>query len=457
MRDIKNTWPVITVVPLILTLCTCSKRPLPESLRADLRMADSIHFQFAVYYLPRPSGDPLAALRQVLVRQHNQFTLVAQMPEVPGDLLVCARVQSDVPQEYAPPDMASLQHFGRGLTAEQARALQKSEQAFLLDFGYPSKYVWEGLRAANEITEAVARETGGLLWDEQTRQVFSPEEWRRQRIASWTEDWPDVSDHTTIHAYQSDRYVRAITLGMSKIGLPDVVVENFSWSTSGTMGHLINLFCQSLAEGAAVRNRGEFDLDLRAIKTEKVRTAQMASLKAKASAVAFLSLRKGQWEEGDPRNRLVEIVFDRYSGPDVHARQNAMLSSLFGSEDAIMPVGHNEELLAASRKAKAHLPALREAFTAGLQPGEFIQVKAPFKASDGGQEWMWVEIISWQGNKVTGLLRNEPFSIPSLHAGQTVKVNEKDIFDYIRRYPDGREEGNSTGAILEKMQQKKDD
>ena len=134
------------------------------------------------------------------------------------------------------------------------------------------------------------------------------------------------------------------------------------------------------------------------------------------------------------------------------AKQEALLSSLFGWEDAITPVKHNEALLAASQRAKAKLPALRKDFAAGLNPGEFIQVKAPFKTPDGGQEWMWVEITAWEGANIKGILKNEPFNIPSLHAGQIVQVKQEDVFDYIRQYPDGRQEGNETGAIIEKMQ-----
>jgi uncharacterized protein YegJ (DUF2314 family) len=165
----------------------------------------------------------------------------------------------------------------------------------------------------------------------------------------------------------------------------------------------------------------------------------------------LLSLKKGKWEEGDPQNRLIEIAFDRYAGRDIHAMQESRMSSLFGWEDETSAVKHDEELLAASKRAKSQLPALLKAFSKGLAPGEFIQVKAPFKAVDGGNEWMWVEIIEWQGNSIKGLLKNEPFNVPSLHGGQIVEVSQEDIFDYIRNYPDGRQEGNETGAIIEKM------
>ena len=100
------------------------------------------------------------------------------------------------------------------------------------------------------------------------------------------------------------------------------------------------------------------------------------------------------------------------------------------------------------------MPGLQRDFNAGLQPGELIEVKAPFKTPDGGNEWMWVEISSWKGNLIRGVLKNEPFNIPDLHSGQVVEIWQGDVFDYIREYPDKRREGNTTGDILEKMRQK---
>jgi uncharacterized protein YegJ (DUF2314 family) len=454
MRQLIHTFSAIAQASLILALVACTKMPESEVIPAGPLMSDSIGFQFAVYYLPKPAKDPLTVLHEVLAARHSKLKLVAQLPKAAQEPLLSAHMLDRVQEEYAPPDMKSLGYFGRGLTREQAQALQKSAQAYILDFGHPGAEVWPGLRTACEIAEAVARETGGLLWDEQTREVFSPDEWHKRRIASWKEVVPEISRHTVIHAYNTGEYVRAITLGMSKFGLPDVVVDEFSWSSNESMGLLINLFSQAMGEGAAVAKGGEFDLDLRALKNKKVRDTQLESLKHNATATALLSLRKGKWEEGDPNNRLIEIAFNRYPGRDVHASQEQLLSSLFGWEDAVTNVKHNEELLAASGRAKAQLPLLQQAFAAGLQPGEYIQVKAPFAVPAGGQEWMWVEITAWNGNDIKGLLKNEPFNIPSLHGGQIVEIRQQDVFDFIRRYADGREEGNETGAIIRKMQDK---
>jgi uncharacterized protein YegJ (DUF2314 family) len=115
-------------------------------------------------------------------------------------------------------------------------------------------------------------------------------------------------------------------------------------------------------------------------------------------------------------------------------------------------IKHTEELEEASRKAKAHLPALREEFIHGLPLEEYIQVKAPFDTPTGGKEWMWVEVTKWNEKRIIGLLANDPFQIPAMHSGQVVEVHEEDVFDYLKTYPDKHSEGNTTGEIIKKME-----
>ncbi len=62
---------------------------------------------------------------------------------------------------------------------------------------------------------------------------------------------------------------------------------------------------------------------------------------------------------------------------------------------------------------------------------------------------MWVEVVSWQADKIKGILRNEPENVPTLRAGQTVEVSEQQVFDYIRHRADGTSEGTETGKVIE--------
>jgi uncharacterized protein YegJ (DUF2314 family) len=448
---------------LLLSLVSCSRTEVPtengdsnSSRKANATaspknaMSDHIAFQFAIYYLPEPKRDPLAELDGLLKEIPDSIKRIKRATGKEKSPTFAARMESDPQQKYAPPSLQAVQLFGRGLNRDDAKRLQQTRSVLILDWSYSKVHVWTGLRAALKLTGTLARRTGGLIWDEATREVFSPDAWEKRRINGWTEQVPDLSKHTVIHAYNTGQSVRAITLGMKKFGLPDVVVEKFSWSLQRNMGHIVNLFAQAVAEGAEVSVPGNFDLNFRAIRNPKVRDPQITTLLPKATAVALLSLKKGTWEEGDPKNRLIEITFERGTGPDIHARQDQVLAQAFGWKDEITRVRHDDELKAASRRARSKLPALRRDFNAGLSPGEYILVKAPFATPKQRTEWMWVEVTSWKGLKITGLLKNEPFDIPSLQAGQLVHVSETDIFDYIRKRANGAVEGNETSNLIEK-------
>ena len=413
-------------------------------------MNEPITFQFAIFFLPRPASDPIAELDRLLTEQPTALRRIDKLVDKTEAPVLVARVEQIPMEAHAPPDMEYLRYFGRGLTREQAESLQQTEAALILDFAYAKEHVWTGMRTALDLTNKVAEGTGGLIWDDSTREMFTHEAWQERRIANWTQPVPDISTHTVVHAYQKGESARAITLGMAKFGLPDVVVDGFPWSVNRNVGHIINLFAQAMAEGAVVQKAGEFDLDIRAIKNPEVREPQVTTLKSNATGVALLTLSKGRAEEGDPSNRLIEITFDRGAGPDMQAKQLQVLAAAFGWEDSVTPVQHDEELLAASQRARAKLPALRAEFENGLAPGDFILVKAPFPTPKGEQEWMWVEVASWKGSKITGLLQNEPYNIPHLHTGQNVEVSETDVFDYIRKSADGATEGNETGRLMER-------
>jgi len=64
---------------------------------------------------------------------------------------------------------------------------------------------------------------------------------------------------------------------------------------------------------------------------------------------------------------------------------------------------------------------------------------------------MWIEVVRWEGEKIYGILMNEPHYIPGLKSGARVETNEGVVFDYIHETPDGKSEGNQTGKIMQKI------
>jgi uncharacterized protein YegJ (DUF2314 family) len=441
----------IILVTVALVFHSHSKKTLRPLAAVQVGMASSMRFQYAVYLLSKPKDDPSVLLQAVLAHKFPALKIVDQLSSEPRQMQVVAGVHDDVQERYAPPSIKALKYSGYGLSADQAQSLQKSTSAFVMTFAHPKEYVWTALHNADAIVEEVARQTGGTVWDEETREAFSPDAWHKRRLESWTDPIPEVSTQMVIQSYQKDHFSRAITLGMAKMGLPDLIVNGFPWSYDDQVGDLMNVFAQLMAEGASMDRAATFQLDLRSLAIPEMRAGELKGLKENVLGIAYVSLRVGKWEEGDPKNRLIELTAEKYQGDDVPAKQELLISCLFGTEDSVAYVDHNDELLEESRKEKAKLPQLHKAFSAGLQPGEYIEVKAPFLTIEGGQEWMWVEVTDWHNGKIRGTLDNDPASVPGLRAGQIVAVKEEDVFDYIRHYPDRTTEGNTTAPFLEKV------
>ncbi len=214
-----------------------------------------------------------------------------------------------------------------------------------------------------------------------------------------------------------------------------------------TMWALINVVAQTLLERGRTESTGRLDVDLRTLRSRTVRESQLASLKKKAAARASLSVAVGKREEGDSDNRLMELTFEGRPGGTVE-RQEAILAEIFGAEDKVVHVEHDDRLLAESAQARVRLLVLKPAWLKGHDPGEHLMVKAPFRTPTGGNEWMWVEVTRWEGTRILGLLANDPFEVPGLRAGATVEVQEASVFDYLHRRSDGTVEGNTTAQFL---------
>ena len=90
---------------------------------------------------------------------------------------------------------------------------------------------------------------------------------------------------------------------------------------------------------------------------------------------------------------------------------------------------------------------VRAAWEQGLAPGEVVAVSAPFRSRAGGKEYMWVELRSWEGGQLSGVLVNQPDDVPGLKKGDTVQLSTEEVFDYIWKKVDGSREGNLTAAF----------
>lgn len=410
-------------------------------------LAPNYFFETAVYHLPLPRTDPKKLLTRLVAKQ--QGLLLDRDPKAPPSRPSVAVRIVDA-RDYGPPGADTIEHFGRGLSKAQEKQLAGSRQVTILNFGGPRPQALASYRQGLALTAALAREAGGFLWDEQARLVFTPEAWA-EREQHWSADGlPNVANHVMIHAYRHGELLRMVSLGMSKFGQADVVVNQVATSDTA-MGSVITLLCQRLVEGETVQKGGRFNLAIDQIRHPFVR--DNIQLKPNARKRATLLLADGKREEGDADNDLVEIIFP---GPParLQERHNALLVELFGSdEDGIVGANHHDKaLMAASARAKARAIALKPRYAKSPPVNERLLVKTPFDTASGNHEYMWVEVVRWDGKRIDGILQNDPDNVPGLKAGARVVVDETDVFDYVLFKPDGSQEGNETGAILMKRQ-----
>jgi hypothetical protein len=417
-----------------------------------------------LYYARNPIVSPEERLRALLPAHIPGARVVERLPARSAGLTepqVLRIAVPDTSQKFSPPSMESLQYFGRGMSRPEAENMAQATVAYALAIHLPQTRFAEQFSAAHRLVHEIARDTGALIWDDESREAFNVASWKQLRIDTWQDGTPELSRHTTIHLYRHGDYLRAITLGLGKFGLPDLVMQEMAQSDNRAAGLLLNLLAQRLLESPARPRLGAFDLKVAELHDPRLRAQAARESLPGATGDAPLCLYSARAEEGDPDNAILAVGFERAPGNDTHARRFALLSKAFGvgPEQIVRAPSGDTALLEASRRARGRLPQLQARFAQGLAPGEKIMLKARFElpvtpaqaqGKEASAEYMWVEVGRWEaGGKIAGLLMNEPQVVKGLHAGQQVQIAEPDVFDYIHALPDGKREGNETGRILE--------
>ncbi|WP_375768291.1 DUF2314 domain-containing protein [Archangium gephyra] len=424
---------------------TAADTPFPAPL---LHNAD-ITYTFVILHPAPPKGDVVAEARKLLASKYKELAGAwkpgAPQPEV--------ELQAVPPEELEPIDEEVLDFFGRKLDAGERKRLTQARHATVLAFHVPFARRNEALLAATRFAHQLASERAGFLWDAETREYYSPQRWKEQRLDGWNSGAPSLPAHITMHVYGEGERLRVITLGMAKLGLPDLVVEQVQRSMSNEVGTLVNGMAQLLAEGLELPEDGTLNVDLTRVKDAKVKRQLEAKMSEGARRSLKLRAIEATRDEGDPDNHLLEIAFPGSGTP--HARQLAALDTLFGKQpDSITPVKAGDpELAEVARKARLRLTELKPRVEKGLRPPEELTVKAGFRTDDGSSEHMWFQVTGWEKDHLRGTLANEPFEVSRLRRGSTVSVPLKDVDDYLYTRPDGTEEGGESSRILMRRQE----
>jgi len=389
------------------------------------------------------------AIKKELKAIFPDAKFIDEAPEIIDRTMIFLDFVTDVAEEYPAHDMDYLDYFADEFTKAQKEQLTASKNALICVVYYEKKNAFSYTRKLYDWVDKKVKNTDIIVYDGEVREYFSSKTWKKNRVDAWEHGVPNVLQQITLHSYRQKEYCRTITFGMQRYGLPDILIEDSPCTNVSNASQLVVIIAQLLLEGNQIKNKS-LAVDLDAIKNAEFKSIIPSILMDDAQKKAVIHFETATtMEEGDPFNTILRVNFDHKDYANPQAYENEVYKTLFGTDDEITNVSHNEEIIAASNRAKRRLPALKKLFNSGLESNKLL-LKAPFTADDGGNEWMWVEVTRWEDESIEGILQNQPFYIKDLKSGSKVTVQQADIFDYVLYKPDGTQEGNETGRLIEK-------
>jgi len=390
-----------------------------------------------------------ATIKKELKAIFPDADFIDDAPKIIDRTMVYLETISNVAENYPSHNMEYLEYFAEGFTTTQKKQLTTSKNAFILVLYYKDKDVFTYTKKLFDWVYKKIKNTNYIAYDGEVRKYFLPKIWKRDRVDAWENGIPNAMQQVTLHSYRKSEYCRSITLGMQRFGLPDFAIDDSPCSNATNASQLLTVISQLLLEGNQMKENN-FTVDLEAIKSlsfKKVIPAIIYENATKKTTINFNRLITQ--EEGDPFNTIFQVRFKNDNYKNSQAYESEIYNTLFGSEDEITHVDHNDKILAASERAKKKLPRLQALFNKGLDQATLL-LKAPFTTDDGRNEWMWIEVTKWTGENIEGILQNDPYYIKNLKSGTKVVVQQVDIFDYILQKSDGTSEGNETGKLIMK-------
>jgi hypothetical protein len=103
----------------------------------------------------------------------------------------------------------------------------------------------------------------------------------------------------------------------------------------------------------------------------------------------------------------------------------------------------------AVKQARAMLPQAKKRFLAGLPAGQAFFLTTRVSDPNGLIEQVFVRVTQWQGTKVQGTIANELNVVRTYQPNQLITFSESAVLDWTISQPDGTEEGNFVGKLLD--------
>lgn len=109
----------------------------------------------------------------------------------------------------------------------------------------------------------------------------------------------------------------------------------------------------------------------------------------------------------------------------------------------------DRRIVPAVRAARATLPKAKQRFLAGLPAGQVFFLTTRVSDPDGLAEQVFIRVTQWQGTKVQGTIANDLDVVKTYRVNQLITFPESAVLDWTISQPDGTEEGNFVGKLLD--------
>ena len=423
----------VSIVTLTLAQSCAHTRPPQASSPASPALASQADAALDVLLVPTAElptedelGKALASLAQSGVVGQREIIPLAGLPGLEGEFLpyVTAKLTEAEREQFTRAEHAVLVHF---------------------DFAWSSS----SLRASYEAVQALAEKHRMFVFDLSAMDAFTAEGWSSRRlVAGWPEDRIFAPAHFNVHLVPTeDGLVMLDTGGLERFGLSDLVMTGVSQSDVRAAGHLLNAVVQRLVEGARPDASGRMRVRVAEIQQPAMRELLTESSFTNATGQVVVQLVAPEGN-ADVREGVQEIVFPQLSCTSRGECLDLAMGQFLGWEDEVVNADHDEKYLAAVKRALGQLEALEPAFQKGLSQGEYLLVKARFP-HERGNEWMWIEVHSWNGDSLSGRLESTPQYVQTVKSGSSVTVSFADVADYMHMFGDGTFAGNETGKVIQ--------
>jgi uncharacterized protein YegJ (DUF2314 family) len=438
----------------------------------------------ALYCTPTCSEERIDALETALA----SVRLKRRLPRAVGEpVRSMGLLMTD---DFGRPDLPTLGGLADGLSEEAASTLAESQEVLVLSFAAPIERITE-LNALVYPLFAELAQGGGVVEELGTGRLFDADAFS-EHSARVTAEPLDTSAFFVLEATgdEGDAYTDLETIGLRALGLHDMRMQDLREDEIEAHTALLNALAQLAWEQGGLQERSfvsESALELTAARHRAV------GIEGTAYALASGSL----WStSADP---IVLIGFDgRFDAPPADPLSSYPSALVFEDEpeapaeatEPEMPAEASEpetpaetaesetpaetaesetpaetaepaeatspappegpaSLEEAQQQARAKLElTVRERWDAGLPSGDRLYLKVPFDGPEGRVEYLWVQLVSWRGGAMDGVLRSTPAWTDDLAEGDAVNFEQAEVFDYLLRHKDGTTEGNTTERFL---------